>query len=427
MQQKFLEFYVDEQFIRAPRYKVVGDSQDYLFARFSFGKAWQGLTKTAVFQAADGKAYHMLLQDDTCRIPAEVLRPTEFFVSVFGGERLTTDRAVVEVAASGFIPGIVPPPTTPDIYSQLSAAVGAQRELAESAAAAAEQNATLVSTLSAAVDADAAQAHADREAASASALSAGTAAESADAHARTAAVFAEQSQQSAAKSASSAQTATAAATAAAEDAAAALASAATAEQNAVAAAEQAQQIATLLPPKMRLINKVTLAEDVKEIAFTTDLDGKEIALKSACYLYIGRITKTTGSDNFYLTLRFNGGNVYQRYSPHTNTLNDAERFCCIWGVCRQVAPGLVIGVFPQTFTMNQAYAASDAVGVQGIPNAHSTLGCTFFWSPQNETVALKNPALLLRETSSSPDLDPHFLAGSSFWLFGEDYAEETVS
>ena len=56
MQQKFLEFYVDEQFIRAPRYKVVGDSQDYLFARFSFGKAWQGLTKTAVFQAADGQA-----------------------------------------------------------------------------------------------------------------------------------------------------------------------------------------------------------------------------------------------------------------------------------------------------------------------------------------------------------------------------------
>ena len=427
MQQKFLEFYVDEQFIRAPRYKVVGDSQDYLFARFSFGKAWQGLTKTAVFQAADGKAYHMLLEDDTCRIPAEVLRPTEFFVSVFGGERLTTDRAVVEVAASGFIPGVVPPPTTPDIYSQLTAAVGAQREVAETAAAVAEQKATLVSTLSATVAADATQAHADREAASASALTAVTAAEDADTRARTAAVFAEQSQQSAAKAASSAQTATAAATAAAEDAAAALTSAATAEQHAVAAAEQAQQIAALLPPKMRLINKVTLTEDVKEIAFTTDLDGKEIALKSACYVYVGRLTRTTGSDTYCMTFRFNGGQVYQRYFSYANTADDTDMFVCTWGISQQVAPGFVVGVFPQTLNINSASAASDATIIQGISSAHNTPRCTFFWSPQGQSVVLKKPSFLLRESVNCPDVDPHFLAGSTFWLFGEDYAEETVS
>ena len=112
MKQKTLDFFVDEQFIRAPHHKVVADSRGYLTARFSFGEAWRGLTKTAVFLGADGRTYHVLLTDDACEVPPQVLRPTQFFVSVFGGDRLTTDRVAVEVAASGFAAGITPPPTT---------------------------------------------------------------------------------------------------------------------------------------------------------------------------------------------------------------------------------------------------------------------------------------------------------------------------
>ncbi len=142
MQQKFLEFIVDDQFIRAPHYTVVADSRDYLVARFSFSEHWQGLTKTAVFQGANGKAYFVVLDKDTCPIPWEVIQPTRFLVSVFGGDRLTADRAMVEVAASGFTAsGITPPAPTPDVYNQLTEAVALERQLAENAATTATEKA----------------------------------------------------------------------------------------------------------------------------------------------------------------------------------------------------------------------------------------------------------------------------------------------
>ncbi len=142
MQQKILEFIVDDQFIRAPHYTVVADSKDYLVARFSFSEQWQGLVKTAVFQGADGKAYFVVLDKDTCPIPAEVIQPTRFLVSVFGGDRLTTDRAMVEVAASGFTTGgITPPVPTPDVYNQLMEAVSTDRQLAQAAATTATEKA----------------------------------------------------------------------------------------------------------------------------------------------------------------------------------------------------------------------------------------------------------------------------------------------
>ncbi len=144
MQQKILEFIVDDQFIRAPHYTVVADSKDYLVARFSFSPQWQGLVKTAVFQAADGKAYYVVLDKDTCPIPQEVIQPTRFLVSVFGGDRLTADRAMVEVAASGFTAnGATPPQPTPDVYNQLMEAVSEERQLAESAATTAAEKADL--------------------------------------------------------------------------------------------------------------------------------------------------------------------------------------------------------------------------------------------------------------------------------------------
>ncbi len=142
MQQKQLDFIVDDQFIRAPHYTVVADSKDYLVARFTFSEQWQGLVKTAVFQGADGKAYFVVLDKDTCPIPHEVIQPTRFLVSVFGGDRLTADRAVVEVAASGFTAnGIIPPEPTPDVYNQLMETVSADRQLAQAAAVTAAEKA----------------------------------------------------------------------------------------------------------------------------------------------------------------------------------------------------------------------------------------------------------------------------------------------
>ncbi len=148
MQQKILDFRVEDQHVRAPHYRVVGDSRNYLIARFSFGENWRGLTKTAVFQGADGEAYHVLLENDRCLIPAEVIRPTRFTVAVFGGDRLTTDRIAVTVDGSGMVEGVTPPTPTPDIYNQLLSMVETERQVAEAAAVAAGEQADTATTAS---------------------------------------------------------------------------------------------------------------------------------------------------------------------------------------------------------------------------------------------------------------------------------------
>ena len=58
--------------------------------------------------------HHVLVQDGTCTVPAEVIQVPWFRVSVFGGDRLTTNRVEVSVCQSGFLPGVTrrrPPQT----------------------------------------------------------------------------------------------------------------------------------------------------------------------------------------------------------------------------------------------------------------------------------------------------------------------------
>lgn len=116
---------------------VVADSQNYLEAQFRFSRDWDGIAKTAVFRWAHGEqAYHMLLQDDRCFVPCEVIRAPGFKVAVFGGDLITTDAVTVEVKASGMEEGVAPPDPTPDIYAQL---VNLVEEKSTQAAAAAEE------------------------------------------------------------------------------------------------------------------------------------------------------------------------------------------------------------------------------------------------------------------------------------------------
>lgn len=146
MQQKVLNFRVDGQFIRAPRYTVVADCKNYLRARFSFSEEWQDLEKTAVFVGMNGKAYHVVVDGELSIVPAEVIRPGRFLVSVFGGDRLTTDRAEVVVEASGCVDGITPPVPTPDVYAQLCETVATERQLAQAAAVTAGEKADTAQT-----------------------------------------------------------------------------------------------------------------------------------------------------------------------------------------------------------------------------------------------------------------------------------------
>lgn len=114
-----LEFEVKNQIIsRTDKSRVVADSQNYLYAHFTFTDDWDGKVKTAVFKCEEDKtAYNVILDNDSCLVPAEVLKSDKtLFISVFGGDVITANKVYIPVEESGLENGTTPQPPTPDVY-----------------------------------------------------------------------------------------------------------------------------------------------------------------------------------------------------------------------------------------------------------------------------------------------------------------------
>ena len=110
-----------QRLTRTDRLCPVAHSKNFLCAEFEFSHQWSGCEKTAIFKNADGVAYSVLLSDDKCRIPYEVMG-ADFYVSVFGvkGElRITSDEVTVSVEASGYTEGETPQEPTQTVYEQI--------------------------------------------------------------------------------------------------------------------------------------------------------------------------------------------------------------------------------------------------------------------------------------------------------------------
>ncbi len=97
---------------------VVADSKNYLMVHFSFDSDWEDVGKTAVF-TGQNQVFHVLLEQDSCLVPFEVIQAPGFTISVFGGDLITANLVEIPVEASGLAEGQVPAEPTPDIYSQL--------------------------------------------------------------------------------------------------------------------------------------------------------------------------------------------------------------------------------------------------------------------------------------------------------------------
>lgn len=105
--------------LRLDTEKLASGSRNYVEAVFNFSEEWEGLIKTAVF-TKNGFAFHVLLEDNKCMVPAEVLETKGVFkVSVFGGDLITVTNAEIHVAASGYAEGGSPTDPTPTIYEQI--------------------------------------------------------------------------------------------------------------------------------------------------------------------------------------------------------------------------------------------------------------------------------------------------------------------
>lgn len=113
-----LSFEITNQLIRrTDKNTVVADSKNYLYATFTFSDEWQGV-KTAIFSHG-GEKYHVLLENDMCLVPWEVIKQGILGVSVFCGDLITSSTVYITINKSGYSDGGTPSEPTPDIYSQI--------------------------------------------------------------------------------------------------------------------------------------------------------------------------------------------------------------------------------------------------------------------------------------------------------------------
>ncbi len=109
---------VNKQIItRTDELRVVADSQNYLKAEFVFSEEWTEPV-TAVF-GYDGAFYNVLLEDNMCTVPWEVIKAPFFTISVFCGDRITANMVQVSVEKSGYSDGDESRAATPDVYTTL--------------------------------------------------------------------------------------------------------------------------------------------------------------------------------------------------------------------------------------------------------------------------------------------------------------------
>jgi len=111
---------------------IVSDAKNYLNAVFTFSSEWDGMTKTAIFTRKE-LVKPVLLTDDRCVIPWEVIKQGGFVVSVVGmanGTVITTSTVSIEpdlkcipfpvmINETSYSAGDTINPPTVDIYDQI--------------------------------------------------------------------------------------------------------------------------------------------------------------------------------------------------------------------------------------------------------------------------------------------------------------------
>ena len=117
----YITFNVYKQKIkRTDTQQIVSDSRNYLKASFTFSDDdWTGI-KTAIFKNGD-VVKHVILENDECLVPWEVIKPGILHVSVFCGDLITADTATVYINESGYEDGGAPEDPSPTVYEQIIA------------------------------------------------------------------------------------------------------------------------------------------------------------------------------------------------------------------------------------------------------------------------------------------------------------------
>ena len=121
---KTLEFEVNGQYIkRKDNIVPVAKCRNLYKAHFEFlTDEWNG-SKTALFSLDGSEAKAQVLNEENeCVIPYEFFdtdKESVGYVSVFCGDLVTANRAVIKIIKSGYTESDASVPPTPDIYQQI--------------------------------------------------------------------------------------------------------------------------------------------------------------------------------------------------------------------------------------------------------------------------------------------------------------------
>lgn len=128
-----LQFEIRNQCItRTDKFRPVEKSLNYLLASFSFrtGDWGNAPLKTAIFTNSEKKSYKVIINDGICTVPWEALQKSGYMeVSVFAGDRITTNSARVFIEPSGYVDDAENEnDPTPEIYDQMMGEVNHIKE-----------------------------------------------------------------------------------------------------------------------------------------------------------------------------------------------------------------------------------------------------------------------------------------------------------
>lgn len=111
-----MQFEISKRKIHCIKSDLVGDNADYT-ASFAFDSEWDTAVKTARF--IKGNNYvDVLLENDSCEIPVEILKSGYIRVGVFSSA-MTTTYCIVQVSESIKEKHGIPIEPTPDVYRQI--------------------------------------------------------------------------------------------------------------------------------------------------------------------------------------------------------------------------------------------------------------------------------------------------------------------
>lgn len=114
---------VDQRLIVASAPLIAAGGQNEDVVRFDFCPLWEGFGKTAVFYRTEDEVYNVVLAEDECAIPNEVLaQEGVLFFGVYGVNGSTTRTTEIikyNLVKGALIPGKEPAEPTPDIYAQI--------------------------------------------------------------------------------------------------------------------------------------------------------------------------------------------------------------------------------------------------------------------------------------------------------------------